>query len=154
MPTSSPLDKRFWAKVKRGEPSECWLWQGARNGSGHGLIMPAKGSRSTTTAHRVSWTLHFGPIPDGMYVLHDCDVAPCVNPTHLHLGTHADNMREASERRRFAGRTPHRRKPVDIDTIRQMRADGMSQQTIADALGIGQSTVSRVLTGVHWSLTS
>lgn len=89
----------FFARVKRGEG--CWEWTGFRDSKGYGRmnVPRADGTqRSSEGAYRVSWVLANGPIPDGLHVLHQCDNPACVRPDHLRLGTHADNMREASER--------------------------------------------------------
>lgn len=88
--------------------------------------------------------IHVGPIPEGMYVLHDCDNPPCVNPLHLHLGKHADNIREAAERGLLAGRR-HYTLSVDDDLVRQRYRNGETQQAIADSLGISQVSVSRMV---------
>jgi hypothetical protein len=78
-----PLEERFWSKVRKTE--SCWLWTGA--GGGHyGRLV--RGGR-LDLSHRVSWELHNGPIPDGLFVLHNCpggDTPACVNPDHLWLG--------------------------------------------------------------------
>ena len=86
----SDLD-RFMAKVSPEPNSGCWLWVGAARQTGYGNFF--LGSKSIS-AHRAAWLLHRGGIPDGMCVCHHCDVPSCVNPEHLFLGTHLDNMRD------------------------------------------------------------
>lgn len=83
-----PLDQRFWAMVEKTET--CWLWLGGAI-DGYGTITE---EGRTVRAHRVSYKLHVGPIPTGLFVLHHCDVPSCVNPDHLFLGTHSDNMKD------------------------------------------------------------
>jgi hypothetical protein len=84
--TDAALAVRFWAKVQKGPG--CWLWTAYRNRDGYGQFRV--GGRMSK-AHRVSWMLHFGPIPGGLDVLHRCDNPDCVNPSHLWLGTDADH---------------------------------------------------------------
>lgn len=96
--THRPIEERFWAKVNKTDT--CWLWTGAVRRFGYGVI---NSGRKSEAAHRVSWTLHYGPIPDGMCVLHQCDVPACVNPDHLFLGTYADNNRDMKEKGRARG---------------------------------------------------
>ena len=79
-----------WSEKVHVSPG-CWEWKGARNEKGYGLIWT--GSK-LGKAHRVSWELHFGPIPDGLSVLHHCDNPPCVRPDHLWIGTSADNAQD------------------------------------------------------------
>lgn len=93
--SSLTLEQRFWSRVEKGQ--ECWEWTGARFHFGHGSI--SQNGRNTA-AHRVSWELHNGPIPEGMHVLHTCDNPPCVNPAHLYLGTNADNIADRDRQRR------------------------------------------------------
>ena len=83
------LAERFWAKVDRCGPKDCWLWTAAKMGIGYGAVWDGK---ILTGAHRVSWRLHNGTIPKSKFILHKCDVPACVNPAHLYIGTPLDNM--------------------------------------------------------------
>lgn len=75
----------------------CWEWVGARSNFGYGSF---KLDNKTTTAHRASWVLFYGDIPEGMWVLHKCDNPPCVNPSHLELGDRKKNMLDCVKRGR------------------------------------------------------
>ncbi len=93
------IEIRFWDKVVKSD--ECWEWQGAHDPRGYGFI-GAPGGGKNLLAHRVSWELHNGAIPQGRYVLHRCDNPRCVRPDHLFLGTHADNMADRQAKGRQA----------------------------------------------------
>lgn len=86
---------RFWSKVQKTDG--CWEWQGGHFTHGYGRAWD--GERQVL-AHRLAFVLASGAIPDGMHVLHKCDVPLCVNPEHLFLGTHADNMADCGEKGR------------------------------------------------------
>lgn len=89
--------ERLWSQVDRsGGPDACWLWQGHCDRGGYGRLAGAR-------AHREAWVQTFGPIPDGLWVLHRCDNPPCCNPRHLFLGTPKDNTRDMMEKGRHAG---------------------------------------------------
>lgn len=93
-----PVADRLRKHFTQGEPDQCWLWQGACRGSfngGYGVIgAGGKGAR-LVAAHRLSYELYRGAIPEGLYVLHTCDTPRCVNPAHLFTGTNSDNMKDA-----------------------------------------------------------
>lgn len=94
--------RRFWSHVARSDPDSCWLWQGSKSGSGYGKVGILGKLHS---AHRISYFLSHGEIPDGMDVCHNCpggDHRLCVNPAHLFLGSRLENMRDAVAKGRVA----------------------------------------------------
>lgn len=93
------LADRFWAKVDKRGPDECWPWLGATDGNGYGRIYSKGGN---ATASRASWELAHGEAPQGYHVCHSCDNPPCVNPSHLWLGTPQDNAIDRSAKGRDA----------------------------------------------------
>ena len=94
-----PIEDRFWEKVSKEDG--CWNWVGSTQGFGYGYLHTGdKTNRKPVSAHRYSWALHNGPIPDGLWVLHKCDNPSCVNPDHLFLGDRTDNMRDCAAKGR------------------------------------------------------
>ena len=102
MTRRQPIADRFWPKVAKSGPDECWLWTRSLNKYGYGQINSG-GRGRPIVAHRVSWEIHFGPIPDGLFVLHHCDNTPCDNPSHLYLGTKKLNSADMIARNRGRG---------------------------------------------------
>lgn len=127
---------RFWAKVRRRAPDQCWLWTGSRNNLGYGRFQPP--GRSTANASRVSYEIANGPIESPrIFVCHRCDNPPCVNPAHLFLGTALENTRDAMQKGRLRQRSPRRRPHAALGEAIfawRIRA-GITQLEAADRLG-------------------
>ena len=136
---------RFWNATDR--TGECWLWMKGCRSNGYGLTWH---NGKPVSVHRIAWVLTYGPIPEGMFVCHTCDVRHCINPEHLFLGTHLDNMADRS----IKGRTARYNKPhvqVDPAEVKRRYVNGERQQAIAADLGISQATVSLIVNDRrHW----
>lgn len=97
MPINAETVAKFWSQVVKSDG--CWEWSGSRTGDGYGALHESGNPKQYKT-HRVSYELHHGPIPPGMYVCHHCDNPPCVRPDHLYAGTATDNNRDTIRRKR------------------------------------------------------
>jgi hypothetical protein len=90
--------ERFWSKVDK--TGDCWIWKASLTHSGYGQFYHQGGP---VRAHRLSYEMEYGPIPNGMYVLHSCDTPACVNPKHLSVGTQKDNLEDMKSKGRGNG---------------------------------------------------
>lgn len=146
------LKNRFWARVNKN-PNGCWLWTGpifADNRYGQISV-----NGSPARAHRVSWVIHHGPIPDGLLVLHRCDCRICVRPDHLWLGTHRDNVDDmVLKGRSLRGERNHNAK-ITSDQVLEIRSlyhtGNFSQCELAARFGIRQPQVSAIILLRSWS---
>lgn len=144
---------RFWSKVVKTD--NCWLWSGSVFQSrGYGQVW-IPGIKTPQRAHRVSWIINNGPIPDGMCVLHRCDCRLCVRPDHLWIGTQRENIDDMVKKGRSQrGENSHRSKLTNADVIeiREMWHTGLyTQLAIADYFGIRQPQVSEIVRRTSWS---
>jgi hypothetical protein len=152
---ASPLSARFWAKVGRRAPGECWPWIGAKDKYGH-----IRGDGGETLgAHCASWIIHRGPIPEGQWVLHQCDNPVCVNPAHLFLGAAKENHTDMVKKGRhiFPPRCAGEENvcsKLNWNDVRNIRIEyakgGISQEWLGKFYGIGQATISSIVLHKTW----
>lgn len=152
-----PAEQRLWDRVVKGGPDECWLWTGRPTRAGYGQLQ-VNGRHAY--AHRFSYELHYGPIPEGMYVCHTCDVRNCVNPRHLWLGTHLDNIADAARKGKYRGRSStgahqadptRKRAKLSPEQVIAIRADRTSStRALATQYGVGLEAVARIRRGQTW----
>lgn len=143
---TAPLHQRFDQKVHRTEG--CWLWTGALGGGKwDGRYGQIKHAGRTLAAHRVSFELHKGEVPAGMHVMHRCDNPRCVNPEHLSLGTHLDNMRDMYSKGRRVAATGLRSAAGKLSDgqkafIRSMR--DVPAHLLADPMGVSSVRINQI----------
>lgn len=148
------ISERFWPKVNIAGKDECWTWNASKDNHGYGKMSGPVGS-SPLRAHRVSWEIHNGKIPEGLVVCHKCDNPPCVNPAHLFVGTQKDNTLDASRKGRVHGDLPllrgerngsARLTDDDADSIRREYAeDDAATQT-----SVSKSAIARITLGISF----
>lgn len=134
--------RRFWRKVDVGMPSECWEWKKGKTSGGYG-VSTLDGQKQY--AHRIAWKLIYDTIPNGMCILHRCDNPDCVNPSHLFLGTQADNMHDmiAKGRKVWASK-------LMAAQVLAIRESPLPQKELAETYGVDQSTISRIKHRKDW----
>ena len=131
IPRPATAAGRFAEKWTLGE-SGCWEWQGAKNNRGYGWFSDGK----RMLAHRWSYARYVGPIAAGVEVMHTCDNPPCVNPTHLRVGSHADNMADAASKGRSVQGERQAGAKLTEDDVRWLRSMPKAPRQKAIALGV------------------
>lgn len=132
----------------------CWEWTGKLDYLGYGRL---GFKNKLVLAHRLSWRAHKGEIPDGLCVLHKCDNRKCINPDHLFLGTHQDNMADRDRKKR--GKCPRgidhpqsKLNPEKAFEIRWLAASGHKQRRLAAQYGVTQRAVAQVIHNLTWRM--
>jgi hypothetical protein len=152
-----PLIDRFWSRVDKS--GDCWVWTAATTNGGYGVIRDTGRNGKIIRAHRLSWELHNGPIPAGIEVCHRCDNPPCVNPAHLFLGTHQDNVTDTVNKGRASGGGPrgslhHQAKLTEAQVldIRAVYAAGAaSQRQLARKYNVDRGTIQHIVKRMVWT---
>jgi len=142
--------ERFWAYANR-EPgvllphmtTPCWVWQGGRYPDGYG-------SYRKRGAHRMAYELTYGAIPRGVEVLHRCDNPPCINPEHLFLGTHAENMHDAINKGRMNAQHPHLTADQVVAIRRRAATQPFTYSALAQEYGVSKYAIFDVIKRRSW----
>ncbi len=160
-PKKRPLAERFWEKVDRRGPDECWPWTGCINRkTGYGSIYAGTGARVLRYAHHVALEV-FGRLSSTpshrVHVRHSCDNPRCVNPQHLKIGTAQDNMQDREDRGRHAHDVSHIKKKITpelirmVQEVREAAEAGEFHGSIAARLGVGRTTIWRIVNRKRWA---
>ena len=155
-PEYTPKDiARFWSKVDMsGGPDACWLWTGSRGTDGYGQFTVGGRTARLRGAHRFSYTLAHGPIPEGHFVCHSCDVRACVNPAHLWAGTRYENIADRDAKGRVRHGSPHPRAKLTEDDVRAIRylreTTGLTYAQLAVRYGVDHTSIYAVVKRKKW----
>lgn len=151
------VEQRFWPKImKPMNWAACWEWQASKRREGYGRFKIF--SYVTVSAHRLSYALFYGVSPGDLHVLHRCDNPKCVNPSHLFLGTNADNVADKVSKGRCIGRDQRGEKNAAakltreaVSDIRRRIADSQTNTSIAALYGVTHQLISRIRRGRSWA---
>lgn len=144
------LIERFESQINKIEGS-CWLWTGEIATHGGGVL---RIGGQILSAYRISYEIYMGEIPKDMCVCHTCDVRSCVNPEHLWIGTHAENMADAAKKNRMhpgeqSAQSKLKNEQV-IEIVNLYKTGNYSQQQIAEMFGVEHTIISGIITGKNW----
>jgi hypothetical protein len=154
--TRESIEQRFADSYIPEPNSGCFLWIKSVDAYGYGDFLiskiplgDGKRKRERIKAHRLSWQLHRGEIPEGMWVLHKCDVTGCVNPDHLFIGMPADNSADMVRKERQARGEDFDRKLTEQD-VREIRASTDTHEALAARYGVNQATIGEIRNRQIW----
>jgi hypothetical protein len=145
-PKPKTIEERFWRHVEKAGEDECWLWVGAGNGpEGYGRFHDGE---KLATASSVAWRLTYEmDVPEGLVVMHSCNVKRCCNPKHLSIGTESANVRDAY---RDGLNGAAKLSPEKVRFIRESVATGSTAAELAARFRVHVRTIHAVLRGHKW----
>lgn len=149
------FEARFWSRVRKSGPDECWEWTACRYTTGYGAI--TKNGRNLH-GHRLAWQYTFGPIPPGLFVCHRCDNKGCCNPAHLFIGTCLENTRDMIRK----GRARHdnnrkgerhykaRLTEADVREIISLKNSGLGAKVLGVRFGVSAANIGSIWGNHIW----
>jgi hypothetical protein len=154
-----PAVERFERNYIPEPNSGCWLWAGSISPNGYGQFR-ISAKEKPMGAHRASWVLAYGAVPNGLCVCHKCDERTCVNPDHLFVGTYKENMQDAAAKGRMnwkSGRSQnlpkgekHHSAKLVSDQVMAIKSSTASGVELAKTYGVSTITISRIKRGIIW----
>jgi len=150
---SEGYKEKFYSNVQKTD--SCWVYSKSIEGSGYGYICV---NGKTIGAHRFSYLIHYGKIPHKMFVCHSCDNPSCVNPKHLFLGSHKDNMQDMVKKNRGslkkgAHRPIAKLTETEVKEIFNLSGD-LSQRELAKKFSVSQGLISNILNHKSWKIVT
>jgi len=145
------LENNFWPNIRKTD--SCWIWTGGiLQSGGYGYVTYLG---NDFRAHRLSWILHKGEIPKGFEVCHKCDNPPCVNPAHLFLGTHNDNMRDMKQKKRCALGERHGLHKLTTEQVKKIRSEYVrgiiTHKMLGEIYGVDRHTIGDIINKKYWT---
>lgn len=156
MRTVKPVIERVLDKVIPIPFSGCWIFMGAVNHCGYGIIGTGRRGEPTDRAHRITYRHFKGEIPSGKFVCHTCDIPSCCNPDHMFIGTNQDNVNDMVRKKRNSPppRNPHvvgsvhplaKLNEDQVLEIRDLYRRGWLQKDLAQQYGVARQTISKIV---------
>lgn len=138
--------KDFSLRYEPVTESGCWIWSGATR-KAYGVV---KIQGKYLAAHRISWELHNGPIPDTFHVLHRCDVPCCVNPCHLFIGKNRENVTDKVTKNRQAKGLALPQTKLTEEQVRYILKSNSTNKQLGDKFNVGRGAIYKIRAGENW----
>ena len=143
-----PLHEKIEMNSVKVPESGCWIWIGMMSRYGYGRL--TLGAKTNHSAHRTSYELKHGPIPNGMLALHHCDVKCCVNPDHIFIGTQQDNMTDKVMKNRQARGEHHGMSRLTEDQAKEIKFSNQKTSDLAKKFNCSAVMIRQIRGGLYW----
>lgn len=143
--------QRFMSKVSK-DPCGCWIWKASKNKDGYGQFSV---KNKVLSAHRFSYEIHKGPVSKGLSVCHSCDNPSCVNPDHLWIGTHKDNMKDCWQKNRgktiFGIGQKNVKAKLTEENAQEIKNSDLKYLELAEKFNVTRETISKIKRNKRWA---